>query len=158
MAERIPITKNGLEALKLELQRLLSVDRPEITKAIGVAREHGDIRENAEFHAAKEKQAFIEGRIQQINGRMAAFQVVDPKENKSESIAFGATVTIENLETEETDRYQIVGPDEANMEKKRISFQSPIARALIGSKVGDVVRVVVPKGNIEVEITAVSYE
>ena len=89
---------------------------------------------------------------------MAAFQVVDPKENKSESIAFGATVTIENLDTEETSRYQIVGPDEADTEQNRLSFQSPIARALIGNKVGDVVRVAVPKGNIEVEVTAISYE
>ena len=158
MTERIPITKEGLDALKKELHRLMSVERAEIKRAIAEAREHGDLRENAEFQAAKEKQSFIEGRIQEINGRMAAFHVVDPAANKSERIAFGATVTIENLETEEIDRYQIVGPDEADLELKRISFLSPIARALIGNKVGDVVRVAVPKGDFEVEITGLSYD
>ena len=141
----------------MELHQLLSVQRPEIKKAIAEAREHGDLRENAEYHAAKERQGFIEGRIQEINAKMALFQVVDPTANKTQNIVFGATVTIENLDTEETYSYQIVGPDEADMEQNRISFQSPIAKALIGSKVGDVVRVVVPKGNIEVEVTAVSY-
>lgn len=157
MAERIPITKGGLVKLKAELQHLMSVERPGIKKAIAEAREHGDLKENAEYHAAKEKQSFIEGRIQEINGRFANLQVVEPAEFKSESIAFGATVTIENLDTEETFRYQIVGPDEANMEENRISFQSPVARALIGGKVGDVVTLDIPKGKTEVEITEVLY-
>ena len=158
MPERIPITKQGLEKLKAELQHLMRVERPGIQKAIAEAREHGDLRENAEFHAAKEKQSFIEGRIQAINARFANLQVVDPAEYKSDSIAFGATVTIENLDTEETSRYQIVGPDEANMEENRISFQSPVARALIGGKVGDVLTLNVPKGKVEVEITDVRYQ
>ena len=158
MAERIPITKEGLVKLKAELQHLMSVERPNIKRAISEAREHGDLRENAEFHAAKEKQSFIEGRIQEINAKFANLQVVDPSEFRSESIAFGATVTIENLDTEETSRYQIVGPDEANMEVNRISFQSPVAKALIGSKVGDIVVLDVPKGKIEVEITEVLYQ
>lgn len=158
MAERIPITKEGLDKLKAELKHLLRVERPSIQKAIAEAREHGDLRENAEFHAAKEKQSFIEGRIQEINGRFANLQVIDPADHKSDSIAFGATVTIENLDTEETSRYQIVGPDEANTDENRISFQSPVGKALIGSKVGDVVTLNVPKGKIEVEITEVLYQ
>lgn len=158
MADRIPITKAGLEKLKAEHKHLLGVERPSIQKAIAEAREHGDLRENAEYHAAKDKQSFIEGRIQEINARFANLQVVNPAELKTDSIAFGATVTIENLDTEETSRYQIVGPDEANLEENRISFQSPVARALIGSKVGDVVTLNVPKGKIEVEITEVLYQ
>lgn len=158
MAERIPITKDGLERLKAELQHLLTVKRPSIQKAIAEAREHGDLKENAEYHAAKEKQSFIEGRIQEINGRMPSFQVVNPAENKKDSVAFGATVTIEDLDTEEIHRYQIVGPDEADLEQKRISFLSPIARALIGARAGDVVVVQAPRGKMEVEITEVVYE
>ncbi|MCZ6531863.1 MAG: transcription elongation factor GreA [SAR324 cluster bacterium] len=157
MSERIPITQEGLDKLKSELHHLLSVERPGIQKAIAEAREHGDLRENAEFHAAKERQSFIEGRIQEINARLAYLYVVDPADSKSDSIAFGATVTIENLDTEESYRYQIVGPDEADMQSNRISFQSPIAKALIGNKVGDVVTVLIPKGKIEVEITEVLY-
>ncbi len=158
MADRIPITRQGLDRLKSELQRLMSVDRPNIQKAILEAREHGDLRENAEFHAAKERQGFIEGRIQELQGKIAKFQVVEPAENSKDSIAFGATVTIEDVDTEETFRYQIVGPDEADTGQNRISFQSPIARALIGSRVGDVVVVEVPRGRMEVEITEVAYE
>ena len=122
-----------------------------------MAREHGDLKENAEYPAAREKQSFVEGRIQEINARLANFQVVDPKNNQGEQIAFGATVTIENLESEEILQYQIVGPDEADLQMSRISFLSPIAKALIGKKVGDVVSVNIPKGKIEVEITDVLY-
>jgi transcription elongation factor GreA len=157
MTDRVPITKQGLEKLKAELQHLLRVERPGIQKAIAEAREHGDLKENAEYHAAKEKQSFIEGRIQEINGKMASLQVVDPAEHNSDQIAFGATVTIENLDSEETFQYQIVGPDEADTQVNRISFLSPIAKALIGSRVGDVVTVNIPKGRIEVEVTEVRY-
>lgn len=157
MADRVPITKKGLEKLKEELHQLLTVERPGIQKAIAEAREHGDLRENAEFHAAKEKQGFIEGRIQDINAKFANLQVVEPEANRSDQVAFGATVTIENLDTEETFRYQIVGPDEADIRENRISFQSPVAQALIGKREGDVVKVSVPKGQMEVEITEVLY-
>ncbi len=157
MTDRVPITKKGLEKLKEELHRLLTVERPGIQKAIAEAREHGDLRENAEFHAAKEKQGFIEGRIQDINAKFARLQVVEPEANRSDQVAFGATVTIENLDTEETFRYQIVGPDEADIRENRISFQSPVAQALIGKREGDVVKVSVPKGQMEVEITEVLY-
>jgi len=154
---RIPITRQGLEKIKAELKTLLTVERPAIQKAIAEAREHGDLRENAEFHAAKERQSFIEGRIGEINARLASFHVVDPAQHKSSRIAFGATVRLENLETGEQLTYQIVGPDEADLQANRISFQSPIARALIGREEGEVVAIAVPKGQVEVEITAVEF-
>jgi transcription elongation factor GreA len=157
MTERIPITKGGLDKLKAELQHLTAVERPAIQKAIAEAREHGDLRENAEYHAAKERQGFIEGRIQEINARMPRLQVVDPSKHDPETIVFGARVTLENLDTGETLRYQIVGPDEADLKANRISFQTPIARALIGKAVGDVVKVQIPRGQIEVEITGIEY-
>ena len=157
MSERIPITKSGLDKLKAELQRLTAVDRPAIQKAIAEAREHGDLRENAEYHAAKERQGFIEGRIQELNARLPLLHVVDPASHNGDSVIFGATVTLENLDSGEVLRYQIVGPDEADLKVNRISFQTPIARALIGKEVGDVVLVEIPRGRIEVEITAVEY-
>jgi len=157
MTERIPITKNGLVKLKAELQHLTAVERPAIQRAIAEAREHGDLRENAEYHAAKERQGFIEGRIQEINAKLPRLHVVNPAQEDADTIKFGATVTMENLDSGETLRYQIVGPDEANLKEQRISFQSPIARALIGKAVGDVVPIIIPRGNIEVEIMAVEY-
>jgi transcription elongation factor GreA len=157
MAERIPITKPGLDKLKAELQHLVSVERPGIQKAIAEARAHGDLRENAEYHAAKERQGFIEGRIQEINARLPVLHVVDPAQQATEAIVFGAKVTLENLDTGETLHYQIVGPDEADLKANRISFQTPIARALIGKTVGDVVSVAIPRGQLEVEITEIEY-
>jgi transcription elongation factor GreA len=157
MTERIPITQAGLDKLKAELQHLTAVERPAIQRAIAEAREHGDLRENAEYHAAKERQGFIEGRIQEINARLPRLQVVDPSRQDTDQIVFGAKVTLENLETGETLHYQIVGPDEADLKAHRISFQTPIAKALIGKNVGDVVTVLIPRGQIEVEITGVEY-
>jgi transcription elongation factor GreA len=157
MESKIPITKQGFENIKSELQQLMTKDRPAIKKAIAEARAHGDLRENAEYHAAKEKQSFIEGRIQEINGRMANFQVVDPSLSRSELIAFGATVTLSYVDTEDVLCYQIVGPDEADIKANRISYLSPIARALIGKRPGDVVKVQIPKGMIEVEISEMEY-
>ena len=160
MSDRIPITTKGFEQIKTELHRLITVDRPGIQKAIAEAREHGDLKENAEYHAAKERQSFIEGRIQEINGKMPLFQVVDlaTLSSNGNKIVFGAKVTLENLDTEEKMQYQIVGPDEANIKLNLISFQSPIAKALIGRQLGDVINVSVPKGNVEVEITDILYE
>jgi transcription elongation factor GreA len=158
MESRIPITRRGFESLKAELHNLMSKERPAIQKAIAEARAHGDLRENAEYHAAKEKQSFIEGRIQEINGRMANLQVVDPAQSRSDLIAFGATVTVAFTETDETLQYQIVGPDEADIKANRISYLSPIAKALIGKRSGDVVTVHVPKGQVEVEISSIRYE
>ena len=155
--DRIPITKSGLDKLKAELQHLTAVERPAIQKAIAEARAHGDLRENAEYHAAKERQSFIEGRIQEINGRLPRLHVVDTTRSATDLIAFGARVTMENLDTGDTLHYQIVGPDEANLKENRISFLTPIAKALIGKAMGDVVKVQIPKGQIEVEITGVEY-
>jgi transcription elongation factor GreA len=158
MESRIPITRRGFEALKSELQTLMSRDRPAIKKAIAEARAHGDLRENAEFHAAKEKQSFIEGRIQEIQARLARLNVVDPAQSRGDTVAFGATVTLAFVDMEETLRYQIVGPDEADIKANRISYLSPIARALIGKRSGEVVTVRVPKGEVEVEISSILYE
>ena len=155
--EKVPITKQGMENLKAEWKTLLTVERPRIKKAIAEAREHGDLKENAEYHAAKEKQSFIEGRINAINGKMATLFIVEKAPANLESIQFGAKVTIENVDTEEIFSYQIVGPDESEVEKNRISFKSPLARALIGKRLGDVVSVDIPRGKIEVEITEVQY-
>jgi len=157
MESKIPITKQGFESIKSELQKLMTRERPAIQRAIAEARAHGDLRENAEYHAAKEKQSFIEGRIQEINGRMANFQVVDPSQNQSDLVAFGATVTLSYVDTDDVLCYQIVGPDEADIKANRISYLSPIARALIGKRSGDVVKVQIPKGMIEVEISEVEY-
>ena len=157
MEDRIPITKDGLEKIKSELLTLVTKDRPAVQKAIATAREHGDLRENAEYHAAKEQQGFIEGRIQEINARMPKYHVVDPSTQQTDKVVFGAKVTVENLDSGETLSYQIVGLDEADLKAGRISYQSPIASALIGKTIGDVVRVSIPKGSIEVEITEVEY-
>ena len=157
MDGKIPITKSGLERIKQELHNLTSVQRPQVQRAIAEAREHGDLKENAEYHAAKEQQGFIEGRIQELNGKMAMFHVVDPARQDSGRVSFGATVNMQNVETEEEMFYQIVGPDEADLSQNRISYLSPVAKALIGKEEGDVVEVAAPKGKIEVEITRIRY-
>ena len=157
MDQRVPMSARGYEALKQELQRLKSVERPANIKDIEEAIAHGDLSENAEYHAAKEKQGFIEGRIQELNAKLPTFNVVEPADARSDNIAFGATVTFEDVDTEEISTYQIVGPDESDLKVNRISFQSPIARALIGKMPGDVVSIEIPRGKIEVEITSVEY-
>lgn len=157
MTDRILITKGGLEKIKAELHQLITIDRQAIKKDISEAREHGDLKENAEYHAAKEKQSFIEGRIQEINGRMPMFQAVDPSTLDSDKVIFGAKVTFADGDSGESLTYQIVGPDEADLKMNKISILSPVARALIGKEVGDVVIVEIPRGKMEVEITAVRY-
>ena len=157
MTERIPITKQGAAKLKQELVTLLSIERPAIQRQIAEAREHGDLRENAEYHAAKERQGFIEGRIQEINAKLPHLEVIEIDKNASGKVAFGATVTMLNVETEEEITYQIVGPEEADLKKGRISFQTPIGKALIGKQEGDVVKIQIPKGAIEVEINQILY-
>jgi transcription elongation factor GreA len=155
---RIPLTLRGVEKLRDELKRLKSVERPAIVKAIAEARAHGDISENAEFHAAKEQQSFLEGRIADIEHKLATAQVVDvTKVNAGGKVVFGATVKIADAETGKESRYQIVGEDEADSKSGLISIHSPIARALIGKKQGDVVEVAAPGGTREVEILGVEY-
>lgn len=154
----IPMTVYGAEMLRTELHELKSVKRPQIIQAIADAREHGDLKENAEYHAAREAQSFCEGRIQDIEGKLGNAQIIDvsslPNNGK---VIFGATVSIINLETDEEVSYRIVGDDEANIKKNLISVNSPIARGLIGKELDDVVTINTPKGMVEFEVTAVSY-
>jgi transcription elongation factor GreA len=154
--EKIPMTPGGLAALNGELKQLKSVERPAIIKAIAEAREHGDLSENAEYHSAKEKQSFIEGRIKELEGTISLAQVIDPK-TLSGPIKFGATVQLVDEETEEEKTYMIVGEAEADIEKGLLNIKSPLARALIGKEEGDSVEVRTPGGSKDYEIVKISY-
>lgn len=156
--QRYPMTPEGKHALEQELQQLKSVERPRITAAIAEAREHGDLKENAEYHAAREQQGFCEGRIQDIEGKLGACQVIDVKElEQNGRVVFGVTVTIENLDTEEQKTYKIVGDDEADFKINKISVNSPIARGLLGKNEGDEAKIFTPQGEVEYEIVNVEY-
>lgn len=156
--QRYPMTPEGKHALEQELQQLKSVERPRIIAAIAEAREHGDLKENAEYHAAREQQGFCEGRIQDIEGKLGACQVIDVKElEQNGRVVFGVTVTIENLDTEEQKTYKIVGDDEADFKINKISVNSPIARGLLGKNEGDEAKIVTPQGEVEYEIVNVEY-
>ena len=156
--QKIPLTLRGAELLKEELQYLKSVARPEVIEAIAEARSHGDLSENAEYEAAKEKQGFIEGRISEVEHKLSIAHIINPAEIHAEGrVVFGATVTLEDLETEESVRYQIVGEDEADIKLGKISVASPIARALIGKEAGDVAEVQAPNGIREYDIITVEY-
>ena len=155
---QVPMTVAGERALREELKKLKSIDRPKITQAIAEAREHGDLKENAEYHAAREQQGFCEGRIQEIESKLAGVRVIDiAKIPYTGRVVFGATVTVINCDTDEEVRYRIVGEDEANVKAGKISVTSPIARALIGKEEGDVAIVTAPGGNIEYEIDKVEH-
>lgn len=155
---KVPLTVAGAKKLREELDELKSVVRPRIIKAIAEAREHGDLKENAEYHAAREQQSFAEGRIAEIEGKLSNAQIIDvTKLDANGKVVFGATVEIEELESGETVTYQIVGEDEADIKAGRISVGSPIARALIGKEVEDVVIVKAPGGDIEYEILSIQY-
>lgn len=155
----IPMTVQGAEALRLELNELKSVKRPAVIQAIAEARAHGDLKENAEYHAAREQQGFIEGRIQDIEGKLSNAQIIDvTKLPNNGKVIFGATVTILNMDTEEEMTYRIVGDDEADIKNNLISVNSPIARGLIGKEADDVVNITTPKGVVEYEITDVQYK
>ena len=154
----IPLTIRGAALLKEELQRLKTVDRPAVINAISEARAQGDLSENAEYDAAKERQGFIEGRIQDLEAKLSNAQIIDPKTLDSEGrVVFAATVEIEDVESGDKSTYQIVGDDEADIKVGKISVSSPIARALIGKSAGDVVAVQAPGGVREVEILDVRY-
>jgi transcription elongation factor GreA len=153
---RIPMTKAGLQRLKEELKKLKYVERPKIVKEIAEARSHGDLSENAEYHAAKEKQSHLEGRIAQVDDWIARAEVIDVSKHKGDRVVFGATVTLSDGDGEEV-RYRIVGELEADLKQGRISVTSPIARALIGKSEGDVVQVRSPGGQREYEINAVEF-
>jgi transcription elongation factor GreA len=156
--ERIPITKEGFDRLRDELKRLKTVDRRDVIEAIKDARSHGDLSENAEYDAAKEKQGFIEARIAEIENKLSKMEIIDISNIKSEKVTFGAKVEIENLDSGDVRTYKIVGPDESDIKNNLISVLSPIARALIGKKVGDDAVVVTPSGEVEYEIINISYE
>ncbi|MCZ2414024.1 MAG: transcription elongation factor GreA, partial [Burkholderiales bacterium] len=155
----IPLTRRGAELLREELQRLKSVERPAVINAIAEARAHGDLSENAEYAAARERQGFVEGRIAELEAKLANAQVIDPALLDADGrVVFGATVTLEDLDSGEKSSYQIVGDDEADIKAGKISVSSPIARALIGRSVGDTAEVRAPSGVRELEILDVRYE
>ncbi|MFN3564760.1 MAG: transcription elongation factor GreA [Burkholderiaceae bacterium] len=155
----IPITARGAEKLKAELQRLKAVERPAIIQSIREARDKGDLSENAEYDAARERQGFIEGRIQELEGKLAALQIIDPATvDAGGRIVFGATVELEDQSTGEVVKYQIVGDDEADIKAGLISISSPIARALIGRSEGDTAEVLAPSGKRHYDILSVVYE
>lgn len=156
--QKYPMTVAGEKALQDELKQLKSVERPQVIAAIAEAREHGDLKENAEYHAAREQQGFIEGRIQDIEGKLSNSQVIDvAKIAHTGKVIFGTTVTIINVDTDEENQYKIVGDDEADIKQNLISVSSPIARALIGKEEGDVVSVKIPSGMVEYEIDEVKH-
>ena len=156
--QKFPMTVQGHAALETELKHLKTVERPEIINAIAVARDHGDLKENAEYHAAKEKQGFIEGRIQELESKLSLSQVIDPTTMSGDVVRFGATVKIVNEDTDEESTYQIVGEDEANVKDGKISITSPIARAMISKEVGDAFEVIAPGGSKGYEILEVDYK
>ncbi|TAL52962.1 transcription elongation factor GreA [Pandoraea sp.] len=154
----VPLTKQGAEQLKTELHRLKTVERPAVINAIAEARAQGDLSENAEYDAAKEKQSFIEGRIMEIESKLSAAQIIDPAQLDADGrVVFAATVELEDLQDGKTVEYQIVGDDEADLDTGKISVSSPIARALIGKYAGDVAEVQAPSGVREYEIIDVRY-
>lgn len=150
--EQIPITKNGFKALKKELERLRTTKRPENIKAIEVARAHGDLSENAEYHAAKERQSFLEGRIGELAYKIGNAKVIDPKTVPKDSIRFASKVLVENVDSEEESEYMIVGPDEADIKQGKISVSSPLGSAMLGKKPGDEAIVQAPGGKRIYEI------
>lgn len=155
--KKFPMTVPGHAALEAELKVLKTEERPYIINAIAVAREHGDLKENAEYHAAKEKQGFIEGRIQELESKLTLAMVIDVNKLDGDTVKFGATVTVVNEDTDEESTYQIVGEDEANSEAGKISIKAPLARALISKEVGDVVEFNAPGGAKAYEILEVAY-
>ncbi len=155
---KVPMTLGGAESLRAELHELKTERRPKIVQAIAEAREHGDLKENAEYHAAREQQSFCEGRIKEIEGKLADAEVIDIKKiPHSGKVIFGATVTLFNLDTEKSVTYQIVGEDEADVKNNKISVSSPIARAMMGKSEGDEIVVKAPGGDVEYEIEKVEH-
>jgi transcription elongation factor GreA len=156
--ERIPMTPEGYEKLKEELDRLIKIERPAVIKAIAEARAHGDLSENAEYHAAREKQSFIEGRIQELQVKLARAQVIDPSKINHDKVAFGAKVKVLDLDTEEEKEFHLVGPDEVDVKNGKISITSPVGKALIGKEVGEQVTIKAPAKTFNYEIISISFE
>ncbi|KXO55052.1 transcription elongation factor GreA [Francisella tularensis] len=157
--DRVPMTPAGEQALRAELDKLKKIERPAIIEAIAEARDHGDLKENAEYHAARERQGIIEGRIKDIESKLSNAQVIDVTKIKANGmVIFGATVTIMNVDTEEETTYKIVGEDEADIDNQKISVVAPLARALIKKEEGDEITLDTPKGKVTYEIVAVEYK
>lgn len=156
--QRIPLTPDGYRKLQAELERLMKVARPQNIQAIAEARAHGDLSENAEYHAAKEQQAFIAGRIQELQGKIAMAQVIDPATIKQSKVAFGAKVKVLDVEADTEYVFILVGPEEADVKQGKISISSPVGRALIGKDVGDTAEIKAPARTIEYEILEITFE
>ncbi|MEW6600429.1 MAG: transcription elongation factor GreA [Nitrospirota bacterium] len=156
--QKEPMTPKGYQQLKDELERFMKVERPQNVKAIAEARAHGDLSENAEYHAAKERQSFIEGKIIELQSKIARAQVIDPSSINHDKVAFGATVKVMDIDTEEEKTYQLVGPDEADIKAGKLSIHSPMARSLIGKEVGETLSVKAPSRTIEYEVLEISFE
>ena len=156
--EKVPMTRDGLTVLETELRTLKNVERLEIIRAIGTAREHGDLKENAEYHAARERQSFVEGRITELEGVISCVDVIDPSKLSGDMVRFGATVLLADEDTDEERTYQIVGAYETDMAQGKISVTSPMARALIGKELGDYIEVVAPGGVKGYEICKVMFK
>lgn len=157
MSESVPMTAEGYQRLQEELKQLVRVERPKVVQDIAEARSHGDLSENAEYDAAKDRQGFIEGRIQELNNKLALAQVIDPATIKSDKIVFGAKVTLFDIDAEKEVAYQIVGEDEADIKQGKISITSPVGKALIGHSLDDEVRIAVPSGTKVYEVTDIEY-
>jgi transcription elongation factor GreA len=155
--QKNPITPEGAARLRDELNQLKSVERPAIIQAIATAREHGDLSENAEYHAARERQSFIEGRIKQIENNLALAEIIDPSKLAGDKVAFGATVKLSNTDTGDEVTYRILGADESDLAKGSISITSPLARSLIGKQVGDEVKVRMPGGERTYEVLEITF-
>lgn len=158
MLNRVPITPNGYQKLQEELSRLLKVDRPKNIRDIAEARAHGDLSENAEYHAAKERQSFLEGRIQELKTKIALADVIDPSKITQSRTAFGATVKVLDIDTDEEKSFFLVGPEEADAKNGKISISSPVGKALINKEIGDVVTINAPARTMEYEILEISFE
>ena len=156
--KKIPLTPDGYQKLQEELEKLLKVNRPQNIKAIAEARAHGDLSENAEYHAAKERQSFIEGRIQEIKTKLALAHVIDPSKISQDKAAFGAKVKVLDVNTDEEKIFTLVGPEEADIKNQKISIHSPVGKSLIGKSVGDTVTIIAPAKTMEYEILEIRFE
>ncbi|MBI4679979.1 MAG: transcription elongation factor GreA [Nitrospirae bacterium] len=156
--KKIPLTPDGYQKLQEELEKLLKINRPQNIKAIAEARAHGDLSENAEYHAAKEKQSFIEGRIQEIKTKLALAHVIDPSKISQDKAAFGAKVKVLDVNTDEEKFFTLVGPEEADIKNQKISIHSPVGKSLIGKTVGDIVTINAPAKTMEYEILEIHFE
>ncbi|HHZ83276.1 MAG TPA: transcription elongation factor GreA [Nitrospirales bacterium] len=154
---KAPITKKGYEALQVQLDQLIKEERPRVIRDIAEARSHGDLKENAEYEAAKNKQSFVEGKIQMLQGKLAELEIIDPSKGPQDKIVFGATVELQDVETDEKRCYTLVGQEESDLKERKISVQSPVGRALIGHRVGEEVVITTPAKTVTYEILSIHF-